>query len=203
MPMQYIQKITVAGDTIEIEKTRSARFGKRIPRGGNENKTPKAVKELNRRNAVKKLTRLLNENYHPNDLHIVLTYADDYLPATPKEGQKLLDDFKRDMRKRMRDQGKDFLYIAVTEGLARRLHHHLVINATDIETITACWPWGKMRIYPLDDKREYSKLAEYLVKETDRTFRPGGQYLQKTLGRLKKLGAAINKIKSGRGKAMA
>ncbi len=203
MPMQYIQKTTIAGDTIEIEKTRSARFGKRIPRGGNEGKTPKAAKEVNRRNAIKQLTRLINASYKPNDLHIVLTYADAYLPKNPKEGQKLLDKFKRGMRKEMQDQGKDFMYIAVTEGLAKRLHHHLVINATDIETLTACWPWGKVRIYPLDPSREYSKLAEYLVKETDRTFRPGGQYLQKALGRLKKLSAAIHKIKTGRSKAMA
>ncbi len=182
--MKYIQKTTIAGDTIEIEKTRSARFGEKIPRSQNENGTPKSVKEINRRNAIKKLTRILNANFWPNDLHIVLTYSDDYLPTSPQEGQKLLDKFKRDMRKAMQDEGKEFLYVAVTEGLSRRLHHHLVISAAEIDTLTRLWPWGAVRIRPLEKNREYSKLAEYLVKETDRTFRPSGFSMQKALDRI-------------------
>lgn len=101
--MQYIQKITVAGDTIEIEKTRSARFGKRIPRGTKENDTPKNVQEINRRNAVKNLTRLLNENFEPGDLHIVLTNTDETYPQSIVEAKQRVNKFKRDMRVFMQD----------------------------------------------------------------------------------------------------
>ena len=168
--MKYIKKTTKAGDTIEVEKTQSARYLRPIPRGFNEFPTPDDVKAVNRRNAGKKLTRILNENYHPGDYHMVLTYDDAWIPRTAEEAKQYFDGFVRDMRGRYNAIGGKFLYIAVTEGLAKRIHHHMVIKKVDIDVLTERWPYGRVRIYPLDSPREYSRLAEYLIKETDRTF---------------------------------
>ncbi len=169
--IKYIKKTTKAGDTIEVEKTQSARYLRAITRGGNEKQTPKDVQEVNKRNAEKNLTRTLNANFHPGDYHMVLTYEDDSLPKTAEEAKRYLDGFLRDMRGYYAAQNAKFAYVAVTEGLARRIHHHMVVKKVDIDVLTERWPYGRVRVYPLDSPREYSKLAAYLIKETDRTFR--------------------------------
>ena len=106
--MKYIKKVTKAGDTIEIEKTQSARYGRKIPRGFNENPTPKDVAAVNRQIAVKKLTRIMNENYYPGDYHLRLNYRDDCLPKTKEEQLETIAKFKRDMRAEMKMRGEDF-----------------------------------------------------------------------------------------------
>ena len=61
--MAYIKEICRTGEVIEIRKTKSYRYGKRIPRGKNVNKTPEDVKKVNGRYAEMKLRRLLNPNF--------------------------------------------------------------------------------------------------------------------------------------------
>ena len=74
--MPYIKERCKAGDTIEISKTYSTRYGKKyIQRRKNVNKTLEAVKKVNQRNAEKKLRRLINANFKKSDLHMVLTYS--------------------------------------------------------------------------------------------------------------------------------
>ncbi len=168
--LYYIKKTVVAGATIEVEKTRSARIGRKIPRGENVNETPKDVEANNLKNAARKLTWLLNANFHPGDLHVILTYSNEYLPQTTQEAKTRLEKFQKDMRRFYEARDEKFDYIAVTEYQSRRIHHHLVIRAAELKILTGFWPWGRIRISLLDDKKDYSKLAEYLVKETDRTF---------------------------------
>lgn len=175
--VKYIKKVTKAGETIEVEKTQSARYGRSIPRGGNKGKTPPDVREVNRRNAIKNLTRIINANFGPGDLHVILTYDDNHLPDDPQEAKKSLEKFERDMRRFYTERDRKFDYIAVTEYKSARIHHHLVIKAIDLKTVMQFWPHGLIRSSVLDMKKEYSALAAYLVKETDRTFRGAQQYL--------------------------
>lgn len=170
----YLLKTYKAGRTVEVYKTYSGRYGKKIPRGSNVNDTPDDVKKINERNSEATLTRELNANFIPGDLHIVLTYRVDERPV-PEQAKKLLEKFNRDARAAYRSAGMEYKYIAVTEYENTALHHHLVIPYIDTRLLNKLWPYGRIRSFtPLDETGEYSKLAHYLIKETKKTFsKPG------------------------------
>ena len=53
-------------------------------------------------------------------------------------------------------------------------HHHLVVNYIDTRLIQAAWKKAypqnsKIHFHPLDTNGDYSKLAAYLIKYTDKT----------------------------------
>ena len=70
-----------------------------------------------------------------------------------------------------RKQGLEFKWVAVTEYENKAIHHHLVVNGIDSRILTRLWSYGRMHIASLDDTGDYIQLAEYLVKETSKTFR--------------------------------
>lgn len=167
--MAYIKEICRTGEVIEIRKTKSYRYGKRIPRGKNVNKTPEDVKKVNGRYAEMKLRRLLNTNFGHNDFHLVLTYKEE--EPTNEEAKRYLARFLRMMRKHCRAAGGELKYIAVTEYQGKRIHHHIVMNQVDVGAISNAWPHGRPKIVPLDDSGQYAELASYLIKETSKTFK--------------------------------
>ena len=62
-------------------------------------------------------------------------------------------------------------WVEATEYKNRAIHHHLVINHIDMRIVNKLWKFGRARPTYLDDTGDYSKLAEYFVKETSKTFR--------------------------------
>ena len=168
--MPYIKRETFAGKTVRVQKHYSARIGTPgIKRGPNQSKSSEQVKKQNERNAKKNLTDLLCENFGKNDMHIVLTYARQYAP-TPEESKKDLDKFLRKARKVYQKAGKELKYIAVTEYKNKRIHHHLIVNAIDAGALQQVWEYGKLRPTYLDETGDYKQLAEYLIKETAKTY---------------------------------
>lgn len=135
------------------------------------NPTSEAVKKINFRNAVKVLTAKLNHNFKAGDYHLVLTYAE--LPGK-EEAKKNLDKFVRNMRGYCKRRGTEFKWIAVTEYNHARIHHHLVITGVDLEAVNKHWKHGYTKASLLDETGNYYKLAEYLLKETEKTFRESG-----------------------------
>lgn len=168
--MAYIQKKVYAGKTIRVGKYYSARVGRKgIQRSENTTKSTEQMKKQNERNAIKTLTDLLCENFGKNDMHIVLTYASEHIP-TQEQSKKNLDKFLRKARKIYKNTGKELKYIAVTECLNKRIHHHLVVNAIDAMLLQEIWTYGKLRPTYLDNTGDYGKLAVYLIKETRKTY---------------------------------
>lgn len=141
-------------------------------------KTRKQMQDANMRQAARKLARKLNANYKPGDWHITLTYRKEARP-TPEEARKILSDFIAELRKRYRQAGYILKWIAVTEYKKKHPHHHIVINEinagkqqTTHRFVRELWSGrGNPKFVPLYDNGEYSRLAEYLIKETDETFR--------------------------------
>ncbi len=168
--MPYIKTTVKAGKTILVEKHYSARYGRKIKRGDNCCTTPEAMGRVNERKAQKKLTILLNANYKAGDFHLVLTYRKEERPDETG-AKKRLELFLRKMREAAKRQGRELKYIAVTEYRKKAIHHHLVIEQMDTAVLKSLWPYGRPKITLLDDSGDYSKLAEYLVKETSETFR--------------------------------
>ena len=163
---RVIRETCIAGAV--IDRCIKASF----PRGGKRKKKEKvtsdAVKKNNDMLALKNLTRLINLNFYPGDLHTTLTYAKE---LSPEEANSELEKWIKRMRREYKKLDKEFYYIAVTEFKNKRIHHHVVMNYIDFQVINRQWKMGRIRCTPLDKTRNYRVLAEYLIKETQKTFR--------------------------------
>lgn len=169
--MKYIKQTIVAGCT--IIKSVFPSTGKRKPgqkRKPKVNRSPESVKKTNLRNAIIKLTAIINANFKNGDYHIVLTNADN---ADPEEVKERLQKFLRRMRGRSKAKTKGFewKWVAAIEYDGKRPHVHMVCTRVERKIIEACWTWGHVSFRPLDTDGEYSKLADYFCKETEETFR--------------------------------
>ena len=168
--MKVFKDVCQAGRTIDvtIKVASGCHGGTRRPK---MNITSEKVQRNNDRLAVKELTRKLNANFVPGDLHVVLTYE---TAPEKQQAKKDRETFIRKLRKEMESQGKELKYVAVTEYEHTRIHHHLVINAVELNTLEKLWVKGWVKATMLDESGQYSKLAEYLIKETQKTFREEG-----------------------------
>lgn len=150
---------------MDVQHTFSRRYGKNIRRGANVEPTPAAVKEYNRKLAERKLTRLINANFGPNDIHLVLTYRRDDRP-TPEESKKRLRNFLSRLRRYFAKQGRELKYIAATAyGTRGAIHHHLVISTMDARDLRKLWPHGGSHTEYLYENGDYPRLAAYIVRQ--------------------------------------
>lgn len=167
----FIRETIVAGATIytilkySIHPGRGKRAQKCKP-------TREAVIKNNDRLAVMKLTMLLNGNFHPGDLHVTLTYADE--KPSQKEAKREIKLFKERLGREYEKRGITYKWIETTEYDNHRIHHHMVLTYIDPRVIERQWRRGHIRTSVLDRSRNYHKLAEYLVKETTKTMRKPG-----------------------------
>ena len=138
-----------------------------------------ARKKLNFRTSYEKLQLMLACNFTRNDLYLTLTYNDACLPSTRKQADKHLSGFLRKFSTYRRVGGGALKYIKTTHELLddgrRRLHHHLIINASDerrdYELVRALWEYGDNidirkvcdTDYYLHD--DFLELAMYLARE--------------------------------------
>lgn len=150
----------------------------RIKTNGKKEKGKRAKKqkpssaEVMRRNdeyARRDFSIKLHHNFGPGDLHVVFTYADD--APSQEQAKKNLTKLKRDLSKLYKKLGVELKWMEVTEYENKRIHHHFVLSAIPVEELTKIWPHGFVRPAWLDDTRRYEKLADYLLKETQKTFR--------------------------------
>lgn len=167
--MKIIRETIVAGRT--IIRSLHPGVGKRTPglkRRARENKTPEKVAAVNLRNAIKKLTAILNHNFRDGDYHITLTYA---ASPSPEEAKRSLERFLRNMHDYCKRHDIEWKRVAVTEYENQRIHHHIVCTGVDQKIITDRWKHGHVNFRNLYTKGCYHELAEYLIKETEKTFR--------------------------------
>ena len=132
--------------------------------------TTAAQKAMNDKTARGRLEMPLAANFVGKDLFVTLTYRDADLPAKRAGAVKNVRKFLRQLREHRKARGQELKYVYTTEekhGEAR-LHHHLVINATerDIETIRSLWPYGDIIDLEYVRDRDYETLALYLTKES-------------------------------------
>lgn len=169
--MKVVRETAVAGKTIyrNIKVPSGRHSDKRRPR---TNPTSEKVQKNNDRLAARNLTLLLNANFSEKSGHFILTYAGD--EPTQEEAEKELKKFIRRLQYGMKKSGQEMKYIVVTEYKHKRIHHHIVINTLDAEMVNKAWAKGYTKMVALDDTGNYQKLAEYLIKETSKTFREPG-----------------------------
>lgn len=165
--MRVVRETRISGAVIDQSIKVSHRHpGTRKP---NRNITPETVQKHNSRLAVYKLSGKINANFFPGDYHLVLTYSGK--EPSRDEAQHELQLFMSRMRREFQKIDEPFKWIVATEYKNHRIHHHLVMNYIDIEVVQKQWRRGMVRVTPLDRNRDYTELAEYIIKETEKTFR--------------------------------
>lgn len=173
--MPYIKKVYRFKDSIEVEKVFSGRYGKHTRHSPKKKPTPAEVIEINRKNAAKKLRRKIKANFEATkDFHMVLTYKKNNRPDA-ETAKKYLSNFLQNMRRAYKKIGYEFKYIIVTEYENKAVHHHLIINGIPdtIQLVSHYWSHGHPNFTPLWEEESLGELADYLIKETDKTFRSG------------------------------
>ncbi len=164
----YREKRYYSGNYLEVDIYPV--FGRAGQRRSRYKPTSECQKELNRRNAEKKLIRLMNANFTEDDYKIELTYRNDTLPEDDDAALKELRNFLRRLKRLRRKKGlPELKYVAATEKGTRkgRYHHHLVISGDlDIKEIRKVWARGIVHFSPLEFNEEgIEALARYHMKE--------------------------------------
>lgn len=173
--MPYVKRTTIAGQTIEIEKYYSSRYGKgRNKRRENTNTTTEQQEKINFKQAVKKLRRLLNANFVDCDYHNTFTFSKDKRPKTVEEVKKIYNKLIRDLRKEYNRRGLVFKYVAVIEygKSGENPHIHIILPKIDTRVFLKVWKYGKTGsqfLYSQSEAGQYGVLAEYLIKESEKT----------------------------------
>lgn len=176
--MPYVERIIRAGKTIEIDRFYTSRYHKKgIDRGDRVRPTKESQKKANTRKAERTLRILMAENFQDGDFHIDFGYIRKHGQPyrTKEEMRKDIDVFLREMRKLYKSVGQELKYIHVMEvGSKGSRHHHLVINHIDTRLVQAAWKKAYpensiIHFHPLDTNGDYSRLAAYLIKYTDKT----------------------------------
>lgn len=176
----YIKNVCEINDKREIEKHYAWNAG--CPgkkREKKKKKTPEEVEKQNRWIRKRNLRRIMELNFRGGDYHVTLTCAKDKRPEL-EEALKVIRSFRDKLSKAYKKQGWELKYIITTElGERGAVHWHMVVNncsAAGVNTadlIHKLWDRGRPYLVPLDDNREYQKLADYIVKETEKRIAEG------------------------------
>ena len=164
--MGYIRQIFIAGQTVMVREKMKRNVQKGKKRGPKMQVTSDKVWAYNLKQSIFKATLILNHNFVPGDHHLQLTYKNE--PASRAEAEKDRKAFLRKVTAECRKEGIEFKWFAITAREGKRLHHHIVCSNIPMKIINKCWPKeGKGIVFhnPLWDNPNYSRLAEYLLKE--------------------------------------
>lgn len=172
----YRRRVIRAGNTVEIIETYPTQFGDGLTRAKRDivgPGTPDAMKRYNKELAVRRLTRLINENFVPDDLWVTLTYEKETRPQNKQEAKTQLSAFCVKLRKLYAEFNVELKYLKRTAlGERGALHHHLIIpQGVPTRRITQLWKehiGASARAHPpfyvpLYPDGEFSTLAAYIV----------------------------------------
>lgn len=171
MPIR--EKRIYSGDILEIEIYPISDIEKRKSRKEKRKESTKSQKNLNEKNATKKITRSINVNFTEDDYVAHMTYDKKHLPLTVEDAR---NDVKKYIRRLRYHYKKDNLpspkYIAVIEEPEKgkkkgRLHHHLIISGgLPRDKIEELWGKGRCNVDRLQpDEFGYEGLARYISKD--------------------------------------
>jgi hypothetical protein len=178
--MGYMLEVCICGRVIEMRKYYDARAHPRGERREPKGKvTSEAQEKINLRKAERDLRRLMNTNFQDGDYLIRLDFSKANLPDGD-EMQKKMQKFLRNVRDAMKRGGQKLRYIYVKEiGPRGGRHVHMMMNRCDTELLRKYWKHGGIHIDPLNSGGQYSKIASYFIKYSERTRKTEGQLVGK------------------------
>lgn len=173
----YIKNMCTINDKIEIEKHYSGNYG--APGQKREAKRERTPEEMARQNfwrRIRHIRRVIELNFKPADYFVTLTCRKEERPAK-EDAPKVIRTFRDAMRREYKKQGWELKYIITCEvGQRGAVHWHMIVNncsnkRTDTgKLIWKLWTRGRPWFELLDSSGDYSKLAEYIVKESKSTM---------------------------------
>lgn len=131
-----------------------------------------AQRKVDRRNAVKKLRRMINANFGAGDILITNTYAPGQEPQEERAAQRNMQNYIRrikTLRERKGLPAVKYVYVTeVTHSEARgtRYHHHMIISGgIDRETLENMWRGGHSNSRTARPDRDWlGGFAHYMTK---------------------------------------
>lgn len=163
----YRTRTIIAGQMLEVEAYPIWRTQTET-RKAKAHESREAQKNLNAKNARKRLTRKINANFTDEDLCVTLTYAGD--PPEEKQARKDMQNYIRRVRNWRKRRGMSELkYVYVIEyedeGKKRRIHHHVIMSGMDRDAAESLWGKGwanTKRLQP--DEHGLEAIARYIIK---------------------------------------
>lgn len=183
--MKVREKLTYSGDTLEPDFYLIDTAGRIYHRGKKKKTSRAAQKKLNHENAVKKLRRILEENFTEDDYKIDLTFCDDEMPLTYSDCQKMWTNFVRRLKRRRDKLGLPELKYAYSieckvskrTGVARFHFHGAISGGVSPKELRKIWGHGD--INKIDNLQFTNKalepLAKYMLKERSNELLPQGR----------------------------
>lgn len=172
----YIREKYIAGETIIYRERMKRIVEKGKKRAPKSQPTSEKVWQNNLRYSIFKLTLILNANFKPGDLLLLLTYENE---PEKEKAAVYLRNFFRSVQRKCKKEGIDFKRVAVTERRGTRLHHHIVCNNIPMRIIKESWPHGRIFHKPLWDYPNYADLASYLLKQAAKLYMEDGDISKK------------------------
>lgn len=173
--MSYIETTCRIRDRIEIEKYYPGNFGAPgMPRGEKKKKTPEEMAKQNLWRKKRDLRRLIELNFGEGDWHVVLTCNKELRPSV-EEAPKVIRQFRDKLARAYKKKGWDLKYIITCEtGKRGAVHWHMIINDRSDDTdstarmVRKLWARGRPYFTALDESGDYSRLADYIIKEYEK-----------------------------------
>ena len=166
----YVAKTIRHGNQFDVELY--PLFSKQDFQRWKTKKTKKAQRNLNEKNAKKRLIRLINENFTIDDWAIHLTYSNQNRPSTIQKSKKKLYKYIRKINYRRKKMGlPNAKWIYVTEYHPQKkikVHHHLLMEkGIDRKVMKDLWTNGtRTEIKELEpDEYGLTGLANYISKD--------------------------------------
>jgi len=166
----YRVKTIRAGDSLEYEIF-PVWNTKNEPRAARAHATSEVQRALNKKNSVKELTRKMNANFGSRDLHITLTYKNEFLPDEATAQRDIINFIRRVKYYRKLNDWPELKYIYVieyagTDGRRKRVHQHIIMSAMDRYIIKALWEKGRANVDELEPENgTLEGLAKYITKQ--------------------------------------
>lgn len=166
----YATKMIKAGNQVEFEIY--PEFTRKEAEEFKVKKVNKAQKDLNDKNARKRMIRLINNNFGKGDYWVTLTYTDKNIPQSIDEALKNMQNYIKRINYRRKKKGLgNAKYIYITEWSDEkgiRCHHHLLMDCgLSMDEIEGAWKHGRRnnvrKVYP--DENGLTGLAQYLTKD--------------------------------------
>lgn len=166
----YVAKTIRHGNQFDVELY--PLFSKQDFQRWKPKKTKKAQRNLNEKNAKKRLIRLINENFTIDDWAIHLTYSNQNRPSTIEKAEKEVYKYIRKINYRRKKMGlPNAKWIYVTEYDPQKkikVHHHLLMEkGIDRKVMKDLWTNGtRTEIKELEpDEYGLTGLANYISKD--------------------------------------
>lgn len=168
---RYRARTIKAGNVLEVEVFPIWNTQNEVRRA-KKAATREAQRNLNDRNAKKKLIRKINANFTEEDLCVTLTYKGGFVPDEEQARRDIRNYLRRVRQWRRKNGLPELKYVYVIEyggedGRRKRVHHHVIMSGMDRDVAESLWQgrgWANSRRLQPDDYG-LEALARYMTKE--------------------------------------